>query len=222
MAKDIKVDGKTSGVMPGWLQGVITAGIFIIIGLLTSIQINTNRLAEMPTTLTNVEGHTGQLSEMNEALVRVEEHTKDIGSIRSGMDKLLGKFGIAEITPTNGGTITVGDIVINVPPNSVSEPTWVTVEKIPASNLPAIIPSKYYVYSDGFKWSAENNLSGEVTVSWDLIAGLECGRTKILYWDDDISTWQEVPTGYCSTVSGLVAFGAKSEGYYVLAEEKTQ
>src|SRR4030042_2056101 len=110
--------------MPGWLQAVITGGIFIIIGLLASIQMNTNKLSDMQTTL-----------------ARVEERTKDIEGIKSGVDKLLGKAGVAEITPTNGGTLITNNVEIDIPPNSVSEPTLFRVEKISVAGLPAYLPT---------------------------------------------------------------------------------
>lgn len=221
MAKNTKVENETLL----WIRitiPLILAVQLTIVGLLTSIQMNTtNQINQMQKTLTSIEGQTNQLTDVNNTLARVEERIKDIEGMKSGVDKLLGKFGIAEITPTNGGTIMVGNIVVNVPPNSVSEPTWVTVEKIPSSSLPKVLPSQYYVYSDSFKWSTEGNLNNDATVEWNLAVGSECEQTKILYWNSNTAMWQEIPPEYCSNTASLVGFGAKT-GVYVLAKERNK
>lgn len=196
--------------MPLWLKVIIPvflsfilAALLTIVGLLNGIQTNTNRLSTIETTL-----------------ARVEERTKDIEGIKSGVDKLLGKAGIAEITPTNGGILITSNVEIEIPPNSVSESILSSVEKIPSSSLPATLPNEDYVYRDGFVWSTGGvKLDNYASVAWGLTAGAKCDDTKILYWNGAKNMWQEVPPEYCSTESSLVGFGAKVDGYYVLTQK---
>jgi len=185
--------------IPEWLKGFIIGALLIIVGLLTGIQINTLQLSDMKTTLAGI-----------------EERTKDIEGVKSGVDKLLGRAGVAEITPTDGGTLINGNVEIDVPPNSVSEPILSRVEKIPSSSLPAALPNKNYEYSDGFNWLTQGvKFGSDARVEWGL-AGSDCEQTKILYWNTTDYMWQEIPPEYCSDPTALVGFNVKTGGYYVL------
>jgi hypothetical protein len=197
-----KTKEKTEVLMPRWLQGVITAALFSIISLLVCIQINTN-----------------QISDMQKTLARIEERTKDIEDMKSGVDKLLGKSGMTQITPTTGGTLSANNVQIEIPPNSVTESTWFSIEKIPFSSLPAVLQAGYQ-YSDGFDWSTEGvRLGSNANVKWGLTSGTDCEKTTVLHWNTSNDVWQEVPTEYCSASSTLLGFYVQSGGYYVLARK---
>jgi len=198
---------------------IITAGIFAGVVLLAYVHASTNQIPDMQKTLTTIEGHTNQLSVMQTTLAGIEERTKDIGDMKSGVDKLLGKFGIAEVTST-GGTLAANNVQVEIPPNSVTEPTWFSLEKISSSSLPAALPNKNYKYSDGFVWSTQGvKLGSAASVAWGLALGSDCEQTKILHWNTTDYMWQEVPTEYCSTSHALVGFNAKAGGYYVLTKK---
>lgn len=219
MVKKKKTADKSAGGMPGWLQAIIVGGLLIVIGLLSSIQINTNQLSDIKTTLTKVEEHTNQLTDIQNILTRVEERTKHIEGVKSGVDRLLGKFGIAEITPTDGGILVTSNVKIEVPPNSVPEPTWFSLETTSSSNLPAALPNKDYIYTSSIAWSGGRELSNYADVTWNLAVGSDCEQTKIFYWNHNSNMWQEVVTEYCSPTLDLLRFHTKASGYYVLTNK---
>lgn len=185
------------------LQSLTFAALLTIIGLLTGIQVNTN-----------------QLDSMQNAITKIEERTNNIEDMKSGIDKLLGKNGIAEITPTDGGFLSTDNVKIIISPNSVTQKTWFSIDKISASNLPANLPDNLYIYDDGIEWSSQGiKLHNSAYVQWGISADTDCDEIKILYWNNSSKSWQDVIPDICSTASASnydVEFSVNEEGYYVL------
>ena len=200
---------KPTQMMPRWLQilisftlSTITAGVIAGVMLLAYIHGNTSQIPTMQTTLIEVKGH-----------------TENIEGMKSEVDKLMGKLGVAEVAPS--GTLTTENVAINIPPNSTFEPTLFRLEKVPASDLPATLPSKDYEYTDSFVWSTEGlKHSSDVYIWWGLSSGADCLNSTILYWNSKIRKWQDIPPENCSTISDQIGFSTEYGGYYVLAKEK--
>ncbi len=226
MAKKRNIGDRFRNWVQKWFQTILLA-VIVSVSIAAVISFNhietiIKQIPDMKDALIRIEEHTNQLNDMNTTLARVEERTKDIEGMKSGVDKLLGKAGVAEITPTSGGILTTKNVEIDVPPNSVSEPILFRVDKISVSGLPASLPSNDYEYSDGFMWSTQGvNLGNNASVAWVLGPNTDCVSTKILYWNSDTKAWQEVPPEKCSTAIALIIFSAKDGGYYVLAKEKS-
>jgi hypothetical protein len=193
MAKNKKTEDKAGGEIP-WMQILISV---LLAGILGAQFI--------------IVGH----------LAGIEERNKDIGDMKSAVDRLVGRFGITEITPNIGGTLTANNVQIEIPPNSVNEPTYFSLDKIPYSNLPAALPDNKYQYSDAMMLSSVgNNVKVNAQVKWDLVAfGANCVEAKILYWNPVNNMWQEVLPQSC-TPTGVIGFNAQNGTLYVLTKEK--
>jgi hypothetical protein len=208
-----------------WFRTIIlTIIVSILIAAVISfahIETIINQIPDMKDALTRIEEHTKQLNDMKTTITGIEERSKDIGDMKAGVDKLLGRFGIAEVTPASGGSLSANNVQIDIPPNSVAEPTYFSLDKISSANLPATLPNNNYQYSDGIILSSiGDNVKVNAQAKWDLVSfGANCEEAKILYWNPINDMWQEVLPQSC-TPTGIIGFNAQNGTLYILTKEK--